>query len=169
MLPVKRSDRGRAARFHDILRIVEPQAQMISLNRVRHRILKGVWNTIRIVKRIARSRSHAWRHDEGFDTESADELTVAYTIFISLDIALVPRKAKRLVRHLNHEQVEVGVGWQSPHFYFHDFNRTDGFDFDPAVRIGRNRGKRVQPRRADEIELEIVTIIIVIAGKRRSG
>ena len=61
---------------------------------------------------------------------------------------------------MNHKQVEVGIGWQSPNFYFHDFNRPKGFDLHPAMRIGQNLG--VQALRPDEIELEIVAVIIVI-------
>ena len=71
-------------------------------------------------------------------------------------IALIPGQAKRLVRHLNHEQVEVGVRSQSPNCDFHDFDGTDGFNANLAVRIGRNRGKRGQTCRADEIEREAI-------------
>ena len=143
---------------------------MIDLDRVSRRILGGIWNPFRIVERIGRSRSDARSHDKGFDVESADEFPVAKAIFIGLNVALVPGQAKRRpIRHLDDKQVKVGVGWQSPHFDFHDFNRADRFNFNLAVRIRRNAGKRFQPARADEIEMEIVTIVIVIEGVRRRG
>src|SRR6516225_12144427 len=67
---------------------------MISLNWVCRRILKSVGYTLRIVEGIGRSISNTGSHNESFDTESADELTVANTVFIGLDIALVPSQTE---------------------------------------------------------------------------
>src|SRR6516164_8837697 len=141
---------------------------MIGLDRVSGRILSGIWNPFRIVKRIGRSRSDARSHDKGFDAESADELAVTDTIFVSLDIALVPGQAKRRIRHLDDEQVKVGVRRQSPHFYLHDFNGADRFYFYPAMRVRRNLGKICQPLRPDEVEFEVIAIIVVVSGQHRS-
>ena len=93
---------------------------MISLNWVCRRILKSVGYTLRIVEGIGRSISNTGSHNESFDTESADELTVANTVFIGLDIALVPGQAKRPIRHLDDEQVVARVRGQTRRFDLHD-------------------------------------------------
>jgi hypothetical protein len=118
---------------------------MISLNWVRHRILSGVGYPFRIVERIGRSRSHTLGNDESFDAESADELAVSNTIFIGIDIALIPGQAKRLVRHLNHEQVEVGVrGSPQTVTFMISTGPTDSMLTLPCA-LGATEGKGTRP------------------------
>src|SRR4030081_2099189 len=85
MLAIKWCDGAWATCFYYILRVVEPQAQMVSLDRVCLGILRGIWNTLWIVERIVWSRRHAWRHDEGLNIETADELGVTHAVLIGFN------------------------------------------------------------------------------------
>jgi hypothetical protein len=111
------------------------------IRRVGRRILTRIWNALRIVERIDRGRGY----DEGFDIESADKLAVAYAIVVSYDIALVSRKAKREIRHLNHEQVEIGVGRQFPDFTFMISTGPTDSIFTLPCASGATEGKGSNP------------------------
>jgi hypothetical protein len=115
------------------------------IRRVGRRILTRIWNALRIVERIDRGRGYAGSYDEGFDIESADKLAVAYAIVVSYDIALVSRKAKREIRHLNHEQVEIGVGRQFPDFTFMISTGPTDSIFTLPCASGATEGKGSNP------------------------
>jgi hypothetical protein len=136
MLAIERSHRAGTTQFDDVRRVVEPDADVIHLNRISDGILSGVWDSIGIAERIGRRRSDALGDHEGFNAEPADELGMAHTELIGLNVSLVPSHPKRLVGYLNHKDIEAGMRRQAPDCDFHDFDGTHGFDFHSAVRIG---------------------------------
>jgi len=50
---------------------------------------------------------------------------MADPVLVSLNIALVPSKAKRCMWYLDYKEIKVGVGRQPPHFNVHNFDRAD--------------------------------------------
>jgi len=54
---------------------------------------------------------YAWRYDEGFYTEAADEGPVAYTLVVGSYIALIPGHPERFIWHLDDKKIEVSIGW----------------------------------------------------------
>src|SRR5512140_1475773 len=71
VLSVERSNGGRASRVLGILRIVEPQPQMVLLDRVEGRVETGVRKR---ATEHDRSRSAAWSDTERLNAEPADEM-----------------------------------------------------------------------------------------------
>ena len=105
---------------------------MVKLDRIK----RGIERSVR--KRSVEhdwSRSRTLRHDKGFYAETTDEPFMADAVFVGLDIALVPGKAKRRLRYLDDEEIKVSVGREPPYFDVHDFDWTDGFDFYTALRV----------------------------------
>src|SRR6185369_12841247 len=107
MVPVKGGHRARAACCYCIRRRVEPQPEVKGMDRVEGRVERGIREG-RLVMHDG-SWHTAGRDDEGLNAETADKLLVAFPVIIRLDIALVPRQAKRGIGHLNHEEIELGV------------------------------------------------------------
>ena len=97
MVTVEPCGYGRTTRRH-IQRRVEPQAQMIRVNRLRRRILTGIGERRLIVD--DRRRPAALRDDEGLQVEAADEDLLAASVTIRLDIALIPGEAEGRVGEL---------------------------------------------------------------------
>src|SRR5215472_17035498 len=94
VLPVESSNGARTASILCVLRRVEPQAQMVSMDRFSCRTRRPIRIPIgrHIVKHYRRWHV-TWRlrHDEGLNIEPADEPLMANAILVGLDITLVPR------------------------------------------------------------------------------
>ena len=63
--------------------------------------------------RSARSSARCWSgalgHGERLNAEAPDELAVRLAVIVGFEVALVPGDAERLIRHLDHEEIEVGL------------------------------------------------------------
>src|SRR5215469_18609029 len=93
VLPVESSNGVRTARVLCVLRRVEPQTQMVSMDRFSFRTRRPVWKPVgrHIVKHYRRWHvSWRLRHNEGLDIEPSDELAVPDAVPVGLDITLVP-------------------------------------------------------------------------------
>jgi len=56
-----------------------------------------------------RSRNDPGRYDECLNAEAADEVPVALSFVIGLDVALIPRQTKGSVRDLNDKEIELRI------------------------------------------------------------
>jgi hypothetical protein len=90
VLSVEGCDDVWATCFYHVLWVVEPEAEMIELDRVCCGVVRCIRGTPWVVERVVWSGSNAGRHDERFNIETADELAVAFTVPVGLDIPLVP-------------------------------------------------------------------------------
>ena len=115
VLPVKGGHGIWAACINRVVRVVEPQTQVVKLDRISRGIgcrIRKLW----VVERC-RSGSGGWgRNDESLDTEPTYEPFMTDAIPVRLNIALVPGKAKWRLRYLDHKEIKVSVGRQPPNF-----------------------------------------------------
>ena len=85
-----------------------------------------------------RGRNYAWRDDERLDAEAADEVLVALSLAIGLDIALVPRQAKGpVVRKKSDSGLENG-------FFTQRFSQAGIHDGDRRESMSSQRGNRLE-------------------------
>src|SRR5215469_6177305 len=73
-----------------------------------------------------RSRTDSGCHDKGLSAEAANKVAYTSSSAVGLDVTLIPREAKRCIRQLNHEEVELCVWRQANHFDMHVLHRTAG-------------------------------------------
>ena len=93
VFPVESSNGGGTASIVCVLRRVEPQAQMVSMDRFSFRARRPIRKPIgrHIVKHYRRWHvTWGLRHNEGLDIEPSDEPAVADAVSVGLNITLVP-------------------------------------------------------------------------------
>ena len=89
VLPVKRSHGIFGTCLRRVLRVVEPQTQVVKLDRISDGIHRGIrkrW----VVEHERSVGGRCLRNDESLDTEPTDEPFMTDAILVGLNIALVP-------------------------------------------------------------------------------
>src|ERR1700757_1223167 len=73
-------------------------------------------------------------NDEGLDVEAPPKALVGFAESVGLEISLIPRQSKGCIGHLNHEEVEIGIGRRASGFNVHVFGgaRRDDLDLRPG-------------------------------------
>src|SRR5262245_24350139 len=104
VIAIERSGTAGTPGVRAINRGVEPQSEMISMDRLRD----GIARRGLLVQNAVRSR--CWNgsrgHDERLDIEPAKEFPLTSSVGVGLDITLVPRHTKRPARLLNDKEIE---------------------------------------------------------------
>src|SRR5262249_42105752 len=107
VLSIKRGHGTQGTHPHRVRGCIEPQTQVVSLDRISRRIRRSIRKWLAVEHE--RSRCGARRHDKGLYAETTDEDFMTDAVAVGLDIALVPGKAKRCMRYLDDEEIKVSV------------------------------------------------------------
>jgi TolB-like protein len=135
VLAIERRHPAGAAVMLRVVGRVEPKAQMVGLYRRSRRVLCCIreW---RIVE-DERCLRDTGGNDECLDAEAPPKVLECIAIIVGFDVPLIPRQPKRCVGYLNHEEVEIGIGWQTARVNKHVFCGARRHDVDLGFGIGK--------------------------------
>src|SRR5215470_710232 len=106
---------------------------MIHLDRVERRVQRGIWEwTAEDDGCRCRIRGNA----ERLDTETPSKVLDSVATMIALEIALIPRHSKWCLRDLDHEDIKIGIRWQTRCENSHVFGIASAVRFDRYFRMG---------------------------------
>src|SRR5262245_31412130 len=123
MVAIEPRDGAWATSRKSVLGRVEPQPEMVRMDRLGRRVRDSVRERWIVVDEGCWLPGRGLRHNERLDVESPDELLLTFALGVGLDVALVPREAKRPVGNLNHEEIKLRLRGKPTHVDIHMLDR----------------------------------------------